>query len=774
MLKKMITVIFLILIITVNNFSQWSQNPYENNPICTVSGGQQSPRITSDSKGGAIIAWEDFRNDTSRIYVQRIDKNGNIKWNINGVPLCNFKSGQSSPHIINDSNGGAIIVWVDDRYGNFDLFVQRIDSLGNKLWNSDGLLVFENSGNQTQPQIVKTSDNIFYVVCLDDRMGTQNLFIQKIDLQGNMIWSENGKMGNHFRSLRNFKAIVDNDNNLVLVWEDFSFNNDGMIFTQKINSNGNFLWEFNQDDLLISSNNLNIKAQHPDLIRLQNGNYMIAWQDNRAADFDIYGQILLPNGANVLTDEGEYLEGSIGDDVAPILCTSGNQYYLIAWINNNYPQSFVKARSFYTNPVTFIQYWSQTLIVAQQNNGGWFNYLNLTPDKAGGALLSFVNSDAEYSDISSAKISAYGDKRGVKICRADLNQGQLAVCSDSSDGLIAVWADIRSGDFDIYCSQVDANGVLGTGQHQIGLIADYKFNGDASDAAYQNNATVFNAPLTTDRFGNPNSAYEFNGINAFISAPSSPLLESPRYELTQTAWVNLYNWGISGNSFIPIIMKSSSPENSFQYRLGLSPNTVVTSVNNWLNTVYQTGFNMNLNEWYMITSVFKEDTVFTYVNNEYVGFAILIGPIISDNKPLVIGKDVPGSTEYFYGKLDDIKIFNRALTQKEILNLYNAGNTTEINERKEHSIPTEFSLAQNYPNPFNPSTKISWQLPVAGHQTLKVYDILGNEVATLVNEYQEAGRYEVIFDASKLSSGVYFYKLQSGSFQEIKKMILLR
>jgi len=89
-------------------------------------------------------------------------------------------------------------------------------------------------------------------------------------------------------------------------------------------------------------------------------------------------------------------------------------------------------------------------------------------------------------------------------------------------------------------------------------------------------------------------------------------------------------------------------------------------------------------------------------------------------------------------------------------------------------LPTEYELTQNYPNPFNPSTKISWQSPVSSHQTLKVYDVLGNEVATLVNEEKPVGSYEVNFNANGLSSGIYFYKLQSGSFVETKKMILLK
>jgi len=94
------------------------------------------------------------------------------------------------------------------------------------------------------------------------------------------------------------------------------------------------------------------------------------------------------------------------------------------------------------------------------------------------------------------------------------------------------------------------------------------------------------------------------------------------------------------------------------------------------------------------------------------------------------------------------------------------------------SLPRKFYMLQNYPNPFNPSTKISWQSPVNSWQTLKVYDLLGREVATLVNEYRPAGAYEIEFNPESSikqpASGVYFYRLKSGSFIETKKMILLK
>jgi len=95
-------------------------------------------------------------------------------------------------------------------------------------------------------------------------------------------------------------------------------------------------------------------------------------------------------------------------------------------------------------------------------------------------------------------------------------------------------------------------------------------------------------------------------------------------------------------------------------------------------------------------------------------------------------------------------------------------------EDKPNPIPTEFKLEQNYPNPFNPSTKISWQSPVNSHQTLKVYDILANEVTTLANEYRNAGSYETEFNASHLASGIYYYQLRAGDYVETKKMVILK
>jgi hypothetical protein len=107
------------------------------------------------------------------------------------------------------------------------------------------------------------------------------------------------------------------------------------------------------------------------------------------------------------------------------------------------------------------------------------------------------------------------------------------------------------------------------------------------------------------------------------------------------------------------------------------------------------------------------------------------------------------------------------------LAIYN-GSSTDIEVDNFSPLPEKYLLEQNYPNPFNPTTIIKYQIPENSFVTLKIYDLLGKEVATLVNKEQTKGFYSTEFNAEKLSSGVYFYRLHAGSFVETRKMILLK
>jgi hypothetical protein len=108
------------------------------------------------------------------------------------------------------------------------------------------------------------------------------------------------------------------------------------------------------------------------------------------------------------------------------------------------------------------------------------------------------------------------------------------------------------------------------------------------------------------------------------------------------------------------------------------------------------------------------------------------------------------------------------------ISIYNRNGITSVFSEETKSLAISYTLLQNYPNPFNPSTSIQYAISSTQFVTLKVYDLLGREVATLINEENNPGNYAVEFNASQLSSGIYFYKLQAGDFVETKKMILIK
>jgi len=205
-----------------------------------------------------------------------------------------------------------------------------------------------------------------------------------------------------------------------------------------------------------------------------------------------------------------------------------------------------------------------------------------------------------------------------------------------------------------------------------GLLAHYPFNGNADDNSGNNNhGSGSNVSLTTDRFENPDSAFEFNGTNSVISVPNSDSLSSPTTELTLVAWINAPSWSLVGSTtWAPVLMKSNVSTNAFQYRMSVGSNGMGTAINNWNNSAGSSA-PISFNQWYLLVTTFKDDTLNGYLNGLLIDSKPLTGPINLDTRPLEIGHDVPGAIEVFNGKIDDVRIYNRALNKHEIWELFN-------------------------------------------------------------------------------------------------------
>ncbi|MCK9279347.1 MAG: T9SS type A sorting domain-containing protein [Melioribacteraceae bacterium] len=185
-------------------------------------------------------------------------------------------------------------------------------------------------------------------------------------------------------------------------------------------------------------------------------------------------------------------------------------------------------------------------------------------------------------------------------------------------------------------------------------------------------------------------------------------------------------------------------------------------------------------QWINVIGVFDGVNASVYLNGVFKASLPLGGTVKTGIVPILGVNGTLAPLSFFSGSMDNIQIFNYALSQEEITNINNniripaIKKPTSVDDLNNGVIPNVYSLEQNYPNPFNPTTTIKYQIPKEGIVQLKVFDILGREVSTLINEIQTPGNHKVNFDGKYLSSGVYFYRLTSGSFVSTKKFILIK
>ncbi len=300
-----------------------------------------------------------------------------------------------------------------------------------------------------------------------------------------------------------------------------------------------------------------------------------------------------------------------------------------------------------------------------------------------------------------------------------------------------------------------------------------------------------------------NISGNITGVNFSFIAASAQIAGSLKDEagnLIPNADVNI----VAGNLNNPMSRDVKTDINGV-YQIGLTASDLSQDVNGWQISAHSEGNSgitgSKLDGWAYVQALAPGDSVarnmtIYNVNSTISGTVTLNG--LAPGFPIKLtatNKDSAGSSTYSDGSTGNFtfsvstKVYNYQIeyisSQPWAINnvIVHPGetgvkvlltNSQTAVEQLPGNLPTQFSLDQNYPNPFNPSTIIKYQIPNSNYVTLKVYDILGREVCDLVNERQNAGYYSVEFDADKLSSGIYFYRLESGNYVSVKKLLLLK
>ncbi len=355
---------------------------------------------------------------------------------------------------------------------------------------------------------------------------------------------------------------------------------------------------------------------------------------------------------------------------------------------------------------------------------------------------------------------------------------------EAQDSIAAWTAPATLGFYYIRCRVDDGNG--GQDIDSLGIvvqdssnittgtpIAFYTFNGNANDeSGFDNHGTVYGTTLTDDRFGHPNSAYYFNGSFDFIEVSNCDVLNF-RDAITVSFWMKIGGF-FSRESYI---ISHGSWQN--RWKLSLTPEKRLRG------TIYTTlgvkdldsQILMEKDVLYNITALYDGANFEIYINGQLDNNTALSGLILTTNIDLTIGQELPNTDYNFKGVLDDIRIYNYAISKQEIQNIYEE--ITSIHENQSDQNPSKFLLTQNYPNPFNTQTTIQYQISEPGKVSLKIFDILGRRVKTLVDIEKSAGYYSINWDSkndngSDVTSGIYIYELKSHNFCQRKKLILVK
>ena len=297
--------------------------------LCTATSQQYNPTIASDGAGGAIVTWFDSRSGNWDIYAQKISSAGTVQWTADGVALCTATSHQQFPTIAQDDAGGAIVTWFDSRSGNWDIYAQKISSTGTVQWTANGVALCTATGEQDIPTIASDGAGGAIVAWYDYRSGeAADIYAQKISSAGTVQWTADGVALCSATGEQLFPTIVSDDaGGAIVTWND-QRSGDYDIYARKISSTGTAQWTADGVALCTATNNQN----YPIITSDGAGGAIVTWYDYRSgANFDVYAQRISATGAVQWTPDGVALCTATGNQYYAMIVPDDEGGAIVAW-----------------------------------------------------------------------------------------------------------------------------------------------------------------------------------------------------------------------------------------------------------------------------------------------------------------------------------------------------------------------------------------------------------------------------------------------------------
>ena len=291
--------------------------------VTSAGGDQKQPAVAPDGYGGAYVAWHD--EVTTNIHLVRLDENGDPVWSPSEIAVCEAAGDQQSVKAISDGVHGVILVWVDERGADGDLYAQRINAAGSALWTADGVPVTTAPDNQSKQVIIGDGERGFYAAWQDYRSGEYDIYAQRVDSLGSQMWTPGGIRICTETDNQISPAADTSGSRLVVCWED---KRSGVsdIYAQSVNPDSTIQWTGGGLAVCTAGGS----QLSPRITRSAGGGAIVVWGDNRNL-YDIYAQKLSSAGTAQWTSNGLVVNASAQYQVSPAIATDDSGGAYIIW-----------------------------------------------------------------------------------------------------------------------------------------------------------------------------------------------------------------------------------------------------------------------------------------------------------------------------------------------------------------------------------------------------------------------------------------------------------
>lgn len=440
--------------------SQQLEDFAQGRPVCTAANEQHFPNLVTDGEGGVIIAWQDARNENRDVFAQRVSANGKTLWTANGVQVCNLPSEQIWPTLVSDAGGGAIIVFGDGRNGYQDIYAQRVDGNGNPLWQKEGIPVCVHSAIKTDMRAISDETGNTIVVWEDWRNGNQDIYAQKISVDGHLMWEDNGSPvyrgeGDQYDPF----LTADGEGGAIFVWWDIS-TEDWDIFAQRLNKQGQAVWQETGIPVCTAAGH----QSTPFVIADGAGGVFTIWLDYRSdpnllSSADIYIQKIDATGQTHWQTDGIVLCDIPSNQQVPEGISDGEGGLIVVWRDDRDIFSDIYAQRMSSSGERMWENDGVPVCAAEGEQRKPFP----VSDGSDGAIVYWLDYREDYGNVTHDAIYAQqidGDGtavwalNGIPVCTADGSQTTPRGVANGAGGAVIVWTDSRGESLDIYLRQV--------------------------------------------------------------------------------------------------------------------------------------------------------------------------------------------------------------------------------------------------------------------------------------------------------------------------------